>query len=108
MTPIALERITETWRSGIFILREMAARKPALPPPRTRIRWIIALPLARSRGHLPQETTADAIVGFLGNRGRADQDKRNGCQVKWQDAMGRDDLVLHSDRGSVALAGVNQ
>src|SRR5262249_42835999 len=44
MTPISLERTTLTWSSGILTLREMAARKPALPPPRTRMRWIIRLP----------------------------------------------------------------
>src|SRR5262249_34050225 len=46
MTPMSLDRTTLTERSGSLILSEMAARKPALPPPRTRIRWIIGFCLS--------------------------------------------------------------
>src|SRR5262245_62290023 len=101
MTPIALDRITETCRSGIFIFSEMAARKPALPPPRTRIRWIIALPRAKACSrHTPcdvtahgvclllKETTADAVVGVPGSPARADQDKGKRRHVERQVAVG--------------------
>src|SRR5438477_10077925 len=30
-----------TWRSGSLIFKEIAAKKPALPPPTTMMRWII-------------------------------------------------------------------
>src|SRR5262245_43484705 len=53
---MSLDRTTLTWRSGILTLSEMAARKPALPPPRMRMRWIIRCPPAG-------EARAEAIMG---------------------------------------------
>src|SRR5262245_15288917 len=49
MTPISFDRTTVTVKSGTFTFSEMAARKPALPPPRTRIRWIIGCPPRKER-----------------------------------------------------------
>src|SRR5262245_11327645 len=43
MTPMAEDRTTLTWRSGSLILSEMAARNPALPPPTTRMLWIMGV-----------------------------------------------------------------
>src|SRR5579884_867501 len=41
MTPMSLDRSTDTWTCGSRALSVSAAKNPALPPPTTSTRWII-------------------------------------------------------------------
>src|SRR5262245_30483019 len=96
MTPMAEERTTATWRSGSLVLSEMAARKPALPPPTTRTRWIIGcLPVRGvkwSRSHLrpvPILGTPDPIA-----TGRLDRNREAvSVWAAWHDRDGQSDFT---------------
>src|SRR5262249_21658820 len=112
--PMSFERNTSTRSCGRRYFTAMATRKPALPPPRTRTRSMMAYPLAEGRPVSVQRCRADHRLAReppQGSVGDLKGDAERGGQLQqvvFQSGFGQPGPQSVQDEGRQAeLWGVN-